>query len=319
MTRPRIAVSSCLIGEPVRFNGGHSRDRFLTGALAAFVEWVPFCPEMALGLGTPRETLRLEDSPAGPRLMTRRSRVDLTGRMTALAEDRVGGLDVDGVDGVDGYVFKAKSPTCGIHGIPRYPADGPPTGRRNRGVFAAAVIGAHPLLPVEDEGRLNDALLRESFVERIFAHARLRELFSTDWRPRDLVAFHARHKMQILAHDPVLYHQAGRIVAGAGSRPRDELARTYAATFRQALAERATPGRNVNVLHHCMGMLALDPLRRHDLLVVIDSYKAGLVPLSVPATLLRHHAHAEHADYVRDQSFFAPFPDALRLRNHVPA
>ncbi|MFI9560234.1 DUF1722 domain-containing protein [Nonomuraea endophytica] len=242
MNRPVIAVSSCLLGEPVRFNGGHSRDRFLTGPLAPFVDWVPL-----------------------------------------------------------------------------YPPDGPPIDRRHRGLFADAVLRAHPLLPAEDEGRLNDALLRESFVERVFAHARLRELLAGDWRPRDLVAFHSRHKMQILAHDPVGYQRAGRIVAGAGRGAREELARAYAEAFRRALARKASPGRNVNVLHHCLGMLPLDKARRDDLLAVIDSYKAGLVPLSVPATLLRHHACGENAGYVRDQTYFSPYPDALRLRNHVPA
>ncbi|MFE3448962.1 YbgA family protein [Nonomuraea sp. NPDC059194] len=313
MTRPRIAVSSCLLGEPVRFNGGHSRDRFLTGQLDPYVEWVPICPEMEAGLGTPRETLRLESSPGGPRLMTRTTHADLTDRMSALAHERAAALRVDG------YVFKARSPSCGIHGVPLYRAEGPPLDRRNRGLFAGVVIAAHPLLPVEDEGRLNDALLRESFVERVFAHARLRELLHGDWRPRDLVAFHARHKMQLLAHNPELYGQAGRIVAGAGSRPRAELAAEYALTFQRALATKASPGRNVNVLHHCLGMLFLDPAHRADLLAVIDSYKAGLVPLSVPATLIRHHARGQDASYVREQSYFSPYPDALRLRNHVPA
>ncbi|WP_431895967.1 YbgA family protein [Nonomuraea sp. bgisy101] len=312
--RPRIAVSSCLLGELVRFNGGHSRDRFLSGALDPFVDWVRICPEMELGLGTPRETLRLERSPDGPRLMTRTTGVDLTGRMTALARARSAALDVDG------YVFKSRSPSCGLHGIPLHPeGGGRPVGKRNRGAFASVVTDAHPLLPVEDEGRLNDALLRESFVERVFAHARLRELLDGEWRPADLVAFHARHKMQILAHDPVHYREAGRVVARAGVRPRQELGADYARAFRSALATKATVGRNVNVLQHCMGMITLDPARRADLVEVIESYQAGRVPLSVPTTLLRHHARCQPAAYVRDQTYFLPFPEALRLRNHVPA
>ncbi|MEU7896510.1 DUF523 and DUF1722 domain-containing protein [Nonomuraea sp. NPDC049152] len=312
--RPRIAVSSCLLGELVRFNGGHSRDRFLSGALDPFVDWVRICPEMEVGLGTPRETLRLERSPGGPRLMTRTTRADLTDRMTALARARSAALDVDG------YVFKSRSPSCGVHGIPLHPeGGGGPVGKRDRGTFASVVMDAHPLLPVEDEGRLNDALLKESFVERVFAHARLRELLDGDWRPADLVAFHARHKMQILAHDPVHYREAGRVVAGAGLRPREELGAHYSRAFRAALARRATVGGNVNVLQHCMGMLQLDPARRADLVEVIGSYRAGRVPLSVPTTLLRHHARGEPAAYVRDQTYLLPFPEALRLRNHVPA
>ncbi|MGA4991224.1 YbgA family protein [Nonomuraea bangladeshensis] len=311
--RPLVAVSSCLLGELVRYNGGHSRDRFLTDALDPYVDWIRICPEMEAGLGTPRETLRLEAADDGPRLRTRATHVDLTDRMRALAAERAAALDVDG------YVFKAKSPTCGIHGVPVYRADGTPADRRNRGLFAETVIAAHPLLPVEDEGRLHDALLRESFVERVFAHARLRALLAGDWRPRDLVAFHARHKMQLLAHDPLRYRQAGRVVAEAGVRPHEEVAAAYAALFREALASKATLGRNVNVLQHAMGMLALDPTRRADLAEVIESYRAGVVPLSVPTTLLRHHARGEAAEYVRDQTYFSPYPDDLRLRNHVPA
>ncbi|MEU6794253.1 DUF523 and DUF1722 domain-containing protein [Nonomuraea wenchangensis] len=311
--RPRVAVSSCLLGELVRYNGGHSRDRFLTDALDPYVDWIRICPEVEAGLGTPRETLRLEAADDGPRLMTRTTHADLTDRMRALAAERAAALDVDG------YVFKAKSPTCGIHGVPVYRADGTLADRRNRGLFAETVIAAHPLLPVEDEGRLHDALLRESFVERVFAHARLRALLAGSWRPRDLVAFHARHKMQLLAHDPLRYRQAGRVVAEAGVRPHEEVAAAYAAIFREALANKATLGRNVNVLQHAMGMLALDPTRRADLAEVIESYRAGVVPLSVPTTLLRHHARGEAAAYVRDQTYFSPYPDDLRLRNHVPA
>ncbi|MEU0519563.1 DUF523 and DUF1722 domain-containing protein [Streptosporangium sp. NPDC006007] len=306
-------MSSCLMGEPVRFNGGHSRDRFLSGELDAHVDWVRVCPEMEIGLGTPRETLRLERSTAGPRLVTRKTGADLTDRMTELATRRARALDVDG------YVFKSRSPSCGVHGIPVYAGE-TAVERGGRGLFAAHVLDTHPLLPVEDEGRLNDALLRETFVERIFAHARLRALLESDWHARDLVAFHSRHKMQMLAHDPALYREAGRLVARAGVRPRLELAADYARVFGTAFARKASIGRNVNVLQHCMGMMgeSLDPARRADLTEVIASYRAGRVALSVPTALLRHHALGEAAAYVRDQTYFAPYPPELRLRNHVP-
>ncbi|WP_436759616.1 YbgA family protein [Streptosporangium sp. V21-05] len=308
-------MSSCLMGEPVRFDGGHSRDRFLNGELDRHVEWVHICPEMEIGLGSPRETLRLERSPDGTRLISRKSRVDLTDRMTALAEERVPGLRE-----VDGYVLKSRSPSCGVHGIPVHAGDAT-VDRKGTGVFAAAVLDAHPLLPVEDEGRLNDALLRETFVERVFARARLRALLESDWRPRDLVSFHARHKMQLLAHNPVAFREAGRVVAQAGTRPREELAADYARVFGTAFAAKASIGRHVNVLQHCVGMVgdALDPVRRADLAEVIASYQAGRVALSVPATLIRHHAQGLAAEYVRDQTYFSPYPEDLRLRNHVPA
>ncbi len=200
--KPRIGVSSCLLGEQVRYDGGHRRHAFLSDVLGPHVEWVPLCPEMAIGLGTPRQTLRLTDSD---RLINRSRTADHTAAMAA--------LPLPGQ--IDGYVFKAKSPSCGIRGIPRYGAGPQPVNRNGRGVFAARLMTAFPLLPVEDEGRLTDPGLREAFVQRIFATARLRELFAGSWQPRDLVAFHARHKLQILAHDPARYRLAGRVVAGA--------------------------------------------------------------------------------------------------------
>jgi uncharacterized protein YbbK (DUF523 family) len=192
--RPRIGVSSCLLGEQVRFDGGHKRHGFLADVLGRYVDWVPFCPEVTIGLGTPRETLKLTDDG---RLINRSRTADHTAAMAALPLP----------SGIDGYVFKAKSPSCGIRGIPRYSARDQsdrdrPADRHGRGVYAGRLMDACPLLPVEDEGRLTDDVLREAFVERIFARARLRELFAARWQPRDLAAFHARHELQLLAHDP---------------------------------------------------------------------------------------------------------------------
>ncbi|MCO5998022.1 DUF523 and DUF1722 domain-containing protein [Actinoallomurus rhizosphaericola] len=304
--RPRIGVSSCLLGDPVRYNGGHSRCRFLTDELAPYVDWVPFCPEMEIGLGTPRETLRLT---ADDRLVGRSSAADHTAAMAALPL----------ASGLDGQVFKARSPSCGVRGIPRYAGDGRPADRRGRGVYAARLIDADPLLPVEDEGRLNDAGLREAFVERVFARARLRELFAGDWRPRDLVAFHTRHKVQILAHDPAGYRLAGRVVARAGDRPREESEAAYRALFDAALARKATRGRNANALQHVFGQIGevLDDTRRHDIVASIEEYRRGDAPLSLPVALLSHHARGEGIAWAADQTYLAPFPAALRLRHHL--
>ena len=204
--RPRVGVSSCLLGEEVRFNGGHKRYRFLTDELGPYVDWEPYCPEVSIGLGTPREPIRLT---ADGRLVNRSGTADHTLAMAALLLPPTG---------LDGYVFKAKSPSCGIRAIPRYAQDGTAAGHDGRGLYADRVLTSFPLLAVEDEGRLNDAGLREAFCERIFATARLRSLFSGPWSAVDLVAFHARHKLQLLAHDPARYRAAGRVVAGGGPR-----------------------------------------------------------------------------------------------------
>lgn len=315
--RPRLAVSSCLLGAPVRYNGAHSRDRFLTGPLSRFVDWVPVCPEMEIGLGAPRPALRLHTDG---RIRTKDG-ADPTTAMAALADRRVPDLE-----DLDGYVFKARSPSCGLRNLPRYASglpgergDGQPVDRRGTGVFAARVRAALPDLPAEEDGRLNDPVLREHFVERVFAHARLREFFAADWRPRDLVAFHGRHKMQLLAHDPDGYRATGRVVARAGARDPADVEADYRRAFTAALAVRASRGRHANALQHVLGFLGdhLDPTRRHDVLAAIESYRNGTAPLSVPIALLRHHAEGERFRYMADQTYLDPFPEALVLRHHL--
>lgn len=305
--RPRVGVSSCLLGEPVRFNGGHSRCRFLADELGPYVDWVPYCPEMEIGLGAPRETLRLT---VDGHLVNRDGGLDHTAAMAALPLPA----------GLDGYVFKAKSPSCGIRGIARYAPSGQPSDHRGRGVFAQRVIARFPLLPAEDEGRLNDAALREEFTERVFAFARLRELLCAPWEPRDLVSFHARHKLQLLAHDPARYARAGRIVAAAGAAPREVTEAAYRDVFQAAMATRASRGRNTNALHHAFSRIGreLGVRRRADLLARIESYRRGEDPLSVPIAILAHYASDGEFRWLAGQTYLEPFPGALRLRHSVP-
>ncbi len=302
--RPRVGVSSCLLGEEVRFNGGHKRFRFLTDELAPFVDWVPYCPEIEIGLGTPREAIRLT---AAGRLVNRGGTLDHTEAMAGLPLP----------SGLDGYVFKAKSPSCGIFSIPRYRPDGQPADHGGRGLYAERVLRESPLLAAEDEGRLNDAGLREAFVERVFAAARLRSLVGVPWEPRDLVGFHARHKLQLLAHDPSRYAEAGRVVATAGSSPRAGAA--YREVFLAAMAKRATRGRHANALQHAYSRVGreLDRARRDDLVARIDSYRRGEVPLSVPVALLAHYASGGELPWLAEQTYLAPFPAELRLRHNV--
>ena len=257
-----MGVSSCLLGEDVRFNGGHKRFRFLTDELDPYVDWVPYCPEIEIGLGIPREPIRLT---AGGRLVNRSGTADHTALMAALPLP----------SGIDGYVFKAKSPSCGVWGIPRYRDDGQASGVVGPGLYAGRVVAEFPLLAVEDEGRLSDPGLREAFVERVFAAARLRSVLSGPWEPRDLVAFHARHKLQLLAHDPVRYRSAGRVVAAAGSASPAEAALAYGELFLAALASRATRGRNANALLHAYSRIGrtLSSSLGSDLRARIDAYR----------------------------------------------
>jgi uncharacterized protein YbgA (DUF1722 family)/uncharacterized protein YbbK (DUF523 family) len=296
-----VGVSSCLLGEKVRFDGGHKRFRFLTDELGPYVDWVPYCPEIEIGLGTPREPIRVT---AGGRLVNRSGTADHTASMAALPLP----------SGIDGYVFKAKSPSCGVRGIPRYGA----SGVYGPGLYAERVIAEFPLLAVQDEGRLNDAGLREAFVERVFAVARLRALLSGPWEPRDLVAFHARHKLQLLAHDPSGYRSAGRVVASAVVS-RASTGAAYGELFLAAMATPATRGRNANALLHAysrIGRSVARPLSA-DLVGRIDAYRRGEVPLSVPVALLAHYASGGDLPWLVEQTYLAPFPAELRLRHAV--
>jgi uncharacterized protein YbgA (DUF1722 family)/uncharacterized protein YbbK (DUF523 family) len=307
--RPRIGASGCLLGEEVRFNGGHKRYRFLTDELGPHVDWVPYCPEVSIGLGTPREPIRLT---ADGRLVNRDGTADHTGAMA--------GLPLPAPE-LDGYVFKAKSPSCGIRAIPRYREDGVAADHSGRGLYTARVVGAFPLLAVEDEGRLNDPGLREAFVERIFAAGRLRALLATDWSAGDLVSFHARHKLQLLAHDPVRYRAAGRVVAGAGTVPRSVTFLAYRDLFLAALASPATAGRNANALQHAYSRIGrgLNRPRRADLLARIEAYRRGEEPLSVPVALLAHYASGDGLGWLAEQTYLRPFPPGLGLRHAVSA
>jgi uncharacterized protein YbgA (DUF1722 family)/uncharacterized protein YbbK (DUF523 family) len=311
LVRPRVGVSSCLLGEEVRFNGGHKRFRFLTDELAPFVEWVPYCPEVEIGLGTPREPIQLT---ADGRLVNRSGTTDHTVAMASLPVP----------SGLDGYVFKAKSPSCGVWGIPRYRSDGPAADHAGRGLYSGRMLARFPLLAVEEEGRLNDPGLREAFVERVFAAARLRSLLDGSWESRDLVTFHARHKLQLLAHDPGRYRAAGRVVAAAGrvvaaagSGSVTSVAAEYRALFLAALAEQATCGRNANALLHAYSRIgqSLKQPRRSDLVARIEAYRRGEVPLGVPVALLAHYATGGDLPWLAEQTYLQPFPAELRLRH----
>jgi uncharacterized protein YbgA (DUF1722 family)/uncharacterized protein YbbK (DUF523 family) len=316
--RLRLGVSSCLLGRKVRFDGQHKRDDFLCDLLGPMVEWVAVCPEVEVGLGTPRETSRLVQTAAGVRLVMPKSGRDLTDEMTAFAARRVRRLDEYDLDG---YVLKKDSPTCGLHRVRRYagPEPGAWADRDGVGLYAQALRERFPNLPLEEEGRLHDARLRDNFVERAFAYRRLRRLFTGRWSVGALVAFHTAHKLLLLAHSPDGYRRLGRRVAGAKGTPRDELRAQYEAQFMATLGVLATPGRHANVLQHMLGYLKdrIDAASRDELLTAIDDYRRGLLPLIVPVTLLRHHLRQHRVAYLLDQVYLEPHPKELMLRNHV--
>lgn len=312
----RLGISSCLLGREVRFDGGHKRDRFLTDILGPFVEWVAVCPEVEVGMGIPRESVRLVRDGDDVRMRAERSGSDHTRAMQTWSRKRLAALgDLD----LCGYVLKKDSPSCGMERVRLYPAAGGPPERKGRGLFAAALLERFPQLPVEEEGRLNDPVLRENFIERIFAYRRVRDLFHGRWRQGDLVRFHTAHKLQLMAHAPEHYRALGRLVAEAKGLAAAELRDAYLRGFMEALARRATPRRHVNAMHHMIGHFRklLDDGDRREILGIIEDYRAGLVPLVVPLTLIRHHVRAQEVDYLQGQTYLEPHPKELMLRNHV--
>jgi uncharacterized protein YbgA (DUF1722 family)/uncharacterized protein YbbK (DUF523 family) len=318
-TRPdpriRLGISACLLGDEVRYDGGHKRDTFLTAVLGPFVEWVKVCPEVESGMGTPRESIRLVDDHGTLRLLTVKTGVDHTTSMSAYAAKKVRSLEDEDLCG---YVLKKDSPSCGMTRVKVYSGNGPGT-RTGVGVFASKLLERFPCLPVEEEGRLTDPRLRDNFIERVFAYRRLRELFEPRWTIGDLVRFHTAHKLVLLAHSTQAYTRLGRLVAGAKGADRDSLRERYTAGFMDALTLIATPQRHTNVLQHMVGYFkkTLDSASRAELLDAIEDYRLGLVPLIVPITLVRHHVRVHGVGYLDGQIYLAPHPKELMLRNRV--
>jgi uncharacterized protein YbgA (DUF1722 family)/uncharacterized protein YbbK (DUF523 family) len=311
----RVGISSCLLGHEVRFDGGHKRDRFLTDTFGRFVEWVPVCPEVEAGFGTPRESMRLVDAGGRLRLLTIRTQVDLTEAMDRYARRRVEEL---AREDLSGCVLKKDSPSCGVERVKVYAPASPPK-RTGTGLFAAALRRQYPFLPVEDEGRLSDPRLRENFVERVFAYRRLRDLFGRGWTIGGLVAFHTAHKLTVMAHSTAAYRTLGQLVARSRSMPRAAVEARYFEEFMSALATVATPRRHANVLQHMAGYFKtqLDRDEQAELATAIDDYRVGLVPLVVPMTLIRHHVRRHDITYLAGQVYLEPHPKELMLRNHV--
>jgi uncharacterized protein YbgA (DUF1722 family)/uncharacterized protein YbbK (DUF523 family) len=311
----RVGISACLLGEKVRYNGGDKRDDFLVDTLGRYVEWVPVCPEVEMGLGTPRNTLRLVRIGDDVHVTMPKTGEDHTDAMHAYSARRLKEL---ASEDLCGYVLKKDSPSCGMERVRVFDRHGVPA-KSGRGLYADALLREFPNLPVEEEGRLNDPRLRENFIERLFAYARLRAMFSRAWKISDLVAFQTAHKLLLMAHSPKRYQSLGRLVAGAKAVPRAELRKCYETEFMQALSESATTRKHANVLQHIAGYFTdhLDPASRQELQALIGDFQSGLVPLVAPLTLVNHYVRKFEVTYLSGQIYLAPHPKELMLRNHV--
>ncbi len=311
----RLGVSSCLLGEKVRFDGSHKHDRFLTETLGKYVEYVPVCPEVEMGLPTPRETLRLVGEPGAQRLVFSKSGEDITARMQSWAQKRVAELEKENLSG---FVFKSKSPSSGMERVKLYDKNGVPN-KQGVGLFAQAFMEHFPLLPVEEDGRLHDPRLRENFIEIIFTLKRWRESIANGKTRGALVDFHSRHKLLILSHSPEIFRQMGKLVAGQMGLDIKETYAEYLALLMKGLRLKTTVAKHVNVLQHILGYFKnqLSADEKQEVLQVIQDYRSGLIPLIVPITLLNHFVRKYDQPYLQQQVYLNPHPLELQLRNHV--
>ncbi|MBN2163756.1 MAG: DUF523 and DUF1722 domain-containing protein [Pontiellaceae bacterium] len=316
MEKIRIGISSCLLGEKVRYDGQHKQDSYITGILSQWFQFVPVCPEVELGLGIPRETIRLVGDPEQPRLQSLKSRQDLTESMQQWCDKRVRELEAENLCG---YIFKRKSPSCGMERVKVYSAGSGMPSNSGIGLYARAFMHHFPYLPVEEEGRLNDAGLRENFIERVFTLKRWREMLKHENSRGGLVRFHERHKYLLMAHSIPLYRELGRIVAAMKGRRLPDIQKDYHEGLMRAFSLRATVKKHINVLQHMAGYFKkqLDHDEKLELQEVFDRYHQGHVPLIVPVTIINHYVRKFDEPYLKCQYYLNPHPIELQLRNQV--
>lgn len=311
----RLGVSSCLLGQKVRFDGGHKQDRYLLDILGQYVEFVPVCPEVEVGLSIPRPALRqVDDGHGGVRLVFSKTGEDITDQMQQWAKKRVRELESDQLDG---FVFKSNSPSSGMERVKVYTVSGMPH-KNGVGLFARAFMDHFPLVPVEEEGRLHDPRLRENFICRIFTLQRFRKTLELG-RYGDFVEFHSQHKLLILSHSEKISREMGRLVAQGNSLPISEFTQRYKTLLLSALQLKTTPRKHTNVLHHILGYFKkqLTADEKQEAMDIIQNFKDDLLPLIVPITLMNHYVRKYDQPYLKTQIYLHPHPKELKLLNHV--
>jgi uncharacterized protein YbgA (DUF1722 family)/uncharacterized protein YbbK (DUF523 family) len=313
-SKPLVGISSCLLGQQVRFDGGHKKDGWITGPLGAFFDFLPVCPEVGIGLGVPRPTIHLVGDPARPRALgSKDASLDVTARLEAF-----GIAQLPRLEGLSGYILKSKSPSCGMARVPVTSEKGMPA-KVGVGIYARVLLERMPLLPVEEEGRLNDPVLRENFVTRVYVLHRWQQLRVERMTAAKLIDFHSRQKYLVMAHSQAAYQRLGQMLSHLKQVDLEAVADMYVAELMAALARRVTRKRHVNVLHHIMGYFTdhIDAGDKAELLASIEAYRREEVALVVPITLLRHHLRRHPDPYMEKQVYLVPHPEKLALRGAI--
>lgn len=315
MEKIKVGVSSCLLGEHVRYDGGNKHDRFITETLETYFDWIPVCPEVEYGLPVPREAMHLEGDPASPRLVTIKTGIDHTDGMRRWAEKKLKQLEKEDLCG---FIFKGRSPSSGIYGIKVYNLSGIPGGK-SEGIFGGAFKRSFPLIPVIDDGRLHDPELRENFIEKVFVYKRWKDFLKNKNNIREVVSFHTDLKLIIMAHSPKHYASLGKLVANAKKYKRDELYLEYIHLLMEGLGLIATVKKNINVLMHIAGYFKkqITADEKQELLELIEQYHGGYIPLIVPLVLIKHYLRKYREPYLERQFYLNPHPIEMMLRNHA--
>jgi len=315
VTHIPVGISTCLLGKEVRHDGGHKHSRYCTQVLSKHFEFRSICPELEAGLGVPRPAIHLREYPEGMRIIETKGQADHTNAMQDFI-DKVMPTLAD----LRGYILMAKSPSCGMERIKVHNENGQVTRRDGRGMFAEALLKAYPLMPVEEEGRLNDNMIRENFIERVFAYDDwMQNVAGDNLSAKALINFHTRHKFQLLAHSEKIYRQLGPMLADLKSEPLASIAHRYLQLFMEAMSKKVSRGSHMNAMLHLLGFLkgALADEDRKVMVEQMEAYRRGEVPLVVPMTLLRMAQRREPVDYLSAQHYLTPYPDELGLRNNV--
>ncbi|MBT5483111.1 MAG: DUF1722 domain-containing protein [Gammaproteobacteria bacterium] len=311
----QVGISSCLLGDEVRYNGGHKHSALCTRDLSEYFDFVSVCPEVSIGLGVPRKPIRLVGDPSDPDIVgVANPEHNVTQPMKEFAREKVKELG-----DLSGYIFIKGSPSCGLFRVKVYNESGFPQQEMGRGVYAKVVTDTYPLLPVEEAGRLMDPVLRENFITRVFAYQTFISLKKAGLTAKKLIDFHASYKYTLMAHDPQSHTSLGRMLADLGNQDLAELGDRYFQALMESLTKKASRKSNTNVLSHIQGYLKnhLSSKEKEKLVEAIEQYRNGIIPLIVPIILLKNHFHTYPNEYIAKQSYLQPYPDNLSLRNTI--
>lgn len=311
----KIGLSSCLLGEKVRYDGQGAEDKFVSVDLARYFEYIKVCPEMAIGMGTPRETIRLVDENGQVKVKNREGSNDYTDKMVSFSAIKVKQL---AEENLSGYIFKKSSPSCGAFKIKLYNTAGETIHNNEAGVFAKKFQETYPWIPVEEDGRLNDAALRHNFLSRVFAYKRWQILIGEQPTAKNLVKFHMLHKYMIMSYSQETLRELGQIVANHEKREIKEIAHEYLLKFSAISKKPASRQKHANVLYHVFGYFSryLDDFDRQELVILIEKYRNGILPLVLPVSRINHYVRKFKIEYLLGQSYLI-YPEELGVLNTI--